>query len=152
MTNTELELKEAKEDALRYRTKLEEERSARASLYKEVEALKYRLSVAAIEVTEVQAAFGYGTDEELWRPGTTLGESVTNLVEENRRLKLELNSMKYAAEQWNNKAVEWSRLNAKLQAVIQQIRPILDRAAANRKFMQIAQPARECLNIIKTIE
>lgn len=39
-----------------------------------------------------------------------------------------------------------------LEDAIRRIKQELESAAANRKFMQIAQPARTCLNIIKLVK
>lgn len=89
----EQQLLEAKEDAARYRTHLDEEKTARAACFKELEAVKYRLSVAALDVVEVQAALGYGADEELWKPGTTIGESVAALVAERTQLQKQVDEL-----------------------------------------------------------
>lgn len=38
-----------------------------------------------------------------------------------------------------------------VEAMLVKMRPILEKAAGNRKLMQVAQPARQCLNLMNQL-
>lgn len=75
-------------------------------------------------------------------------EAIIELREENRHLKDQLASLS------SIKAKDMRRLSDMIDRrteALEEIRKIMLPLAGNRRFMQIAGPARECLNIIRRI-
>lgn len=90
--------------------------------------------------------------EEKCRQAWGEGDVNSNLIREIITLKAEIEKQKKSLKNAHNDLTSALNRRDKLNKVLTDIIPLIQQVANNRKFMQIAGPCRQALNIIKLVK